>query len=49
MRARTMLLFLRLFFAAPSIYHWTDAQGQVHEVHQGDGGEQGDPLMPALP
>lgn len=27
---------------------WTDDDGQTHEVVQGEGGEQGDPLMPAL-
>ena len=27
---------------------WTDARGTFYEVFQGEGGEQGDPLMPAL-
>ena len=27
---------------------WQDASGQCHEVQQSEGGEQGDPLMPAL-
>ena len=25
-----------------------DAAGHIHEINQGDGGEQGDALMPAL-
>ena len=27
---------------------WTDEDGQTHAIHQGEGGEQGDALMPAL-
>ena len=27
---------------------WEDDLGEVHEILQGEGGEQGDPLMPAL-
>ena len=34
-------------FACCSL-HWDDADGQPHEVVQAEGGEQGDPLMPAL-
>ena len=33
--------------AAPT-YIWTDHPGQTHPVQQAEGGEQGDPLMPAL-
>ena len=32
----------------PSTYLWEDDEGVVHEVVQGEGGEQGDALMPAL-
>ena len=38
----------RLFHSEPSAYLWEDASGTVHTVHQGEGGEQGDPLMPLL-
>ncbi|OLP94183.1 hypothetical protein AK812_SmicGene23838 [Symbiodinium microadriaticum] len=31
-----------------SIYVWQDADRQSHEARQSEGGEQGDPLMPAL-
>ena len=27
---------------------WNDDNGDAHDVEQGEGGEQGDPLMPAL-
>ena len=39
---------VRLFYGRPSTYLWTDDSGTVHEITQGEGGEQGDPLMPAL-
>ena len=52
LRARPDLLPLlpcaRQFYGAPSVYTWVDAAGVAHEVHQCDGGEQGDLLMPAL-
>ena len=31
-----------------SKFVWTDDSGQQHDVTQGEGGEQGDALMPAL-
>ncbi|CAE7196364.1 unnamed protein product [Symbiodinium natans] len=31
-----------------SVYIFYDEQGRAHEVRQGEGGEQGDPLMPCL-
>ena len=34
--------------AATSITFYYDASGQAHEVLQGEGGEQGDPLKPGL-
>ena len=42
------LLFVRLFYSSPSEYSWEDDGGEVHSIHQGEGGEQGDPLMPLL-
>ena len=32
----------------PSEYLWFDEQGRAHSILQAEGGEQGDPLMPAL-
>ena len=29
-------------------YLWQDDFGEAHTVHQGEGGEQGDPVMPLL-
>ncbi|OLP88256.1 hypothetical protein AK812_SmicGene30452 [Symbiodinium microadriaticum] len=43
-----MLPFVRLCYGAPSTFVWTDDEGVSHLVSQGEGGEQGDPLMPAL-
>ena len=40
--------FVRLFHAEPSTYLWQDDVGTTHRIHQGEGGEQGDPLMPLL-
>ena len=42
------LPFVLQFYGRPSKHIWEDEQGEVHEVFQGEGGEQGDPLMPAL-
>ena len=47
-RAKRMLPFLRLFYSESSCYLWSDAEGFTHNIVQGEGGEQGDPLMPAL-
>ena len=38
----------RQFYATPSSCTWVDASGTSHTVTQGEGGEQGDPLMPGL-
>ena len=46
--SRGLLPFVVPFYAEPSTYVFYDAQGAVHEIRQGEGGEQGDPLMPAL-
>ena len=43
-----VLPFVRQFYGAPSMYLWQDDSGVTHEIHQGEGGEQGDALMPAL-
>ena len=40
--------FVLQFYGAPSTYLWEDSDGVVHEILQGEGGEQGDALMPAL-
>ena len=44
----TVLPFVRQFYGTPSTYLWQDDDGTVHDVQQGEGGEQGDALMPAL-
>ena len=43
-----LLPYARQFYAEPSSYTWYDDVGVAHEVLQAEGGEQGDPLMPAL-
>ena len=43
-----LLPFARQFYAAPSTYTWYDEADRAHVICQGEGGEQGDPLMPAL-
>ena len=43
-----ILLFVRAFYGQPSTYLWDNDVGEVHTVPQGEGGEQGDPLMPLL-
>ena len=47
-KLRGLLPFVRMSYGQPSRYYWRDAEGNRHEVKQGEGGEQGDPLMPAL-
>ena len=44
----SVLPFVRQFYGSVSTYLWQDDEGIVHDVHQGEGGEQGDALMPAL-
>ena len=48
LKSSAMLPFVRVFFGDRSEYLWYDDDGQEHSVWQGEGGEQGDPLMPAL-
>ena len=43
-----LLPYTRQFYGAPSVYTWVDGNATNHEIAQGEGGEQGDPLMPAL-
>ena len=43
-----ILPFVLQFYGAPSTYLWEDSDGVVHEILQGEGGEQGDALVPAL-
>ena len=45
---RRMLPFVRLFYGRQSTYLRTDDEGVTHDIAQGEGGEQGEPLMPAL-
>ena len=40
--------FVMQAYGQQSVYLWEDASGQVHEILQGEGGEQGGALMPAL-
>ena len=42
------LPFVLQFYSEPSQYFWTDDCGDTHVIHQGEGGEQGDALMPML-
>ena len=45
---RPLLPYARLFYGQDSTYLWWDSSGACHSVQQAEGGEQGDPLMPAL-
>ena len=40
--------FVRQFYGSPSRYVWEDDSGEVHDIDQGEGGVQGDPVMPML-
>ena len=40
--------FVRQFYGSPSRCLWENDFGEVHDIDQGEGGEQGDPLMPML-
>ena len=42
------LPFVRMFYGQPSVYLWEDEEGCVHDIHQNEGGEQGDALMCSL-
>ena len=43
-----LLPFVRMFYSQPSSYLFDDEAGETHTVQQGEGGEQGDALMPLL-
>ena len=43
-----VLPFVRRFYGSPSTYIWEDELGVSQDIAQGEGGEQGDPLMPLL-
>ena len=45
---RLLLPFVRSIYSQPSRYVWQDEAGNLHEIRQHEGGEQGDPLMPVL-
>ena len=46
--ANRCIPFVRMFYAQPSAYIWHDNAGAARTILQAEGGEQGDPLMPAL-
>ena len=46
--AQAILPFVLMFYGSSSTYTWYDDDGVPHDVHQAEGGEQGDPLMPVL-
>ena len=43
-----LLPFVRRFYGQPSVFFWEDETGEVQHIQQGEGGEQGDPLVPLL-
>ena len=43
-----VLPHVRLFYGSPSEYMWEDEHGTTQITPQGQGGEQGDALMPLL-
>ena len=43
-----VLPFASMFYGSPSTCLFYDERGIAHEVRQGEGGKQGDPLMPCL-
>eukprot|EP00973_Karenia_brevis_P005208 715035-Karenia_brevis.AAC.1 len=47
-QAQQILPYCRMAYCRQSQYIWRDDEGEQHVILQGDGGEQGDPLMPAL-
>ena len=42
------LPFVRVFHGSPSEYLWEDDFGETHSILEGEGGEQGDAMMPLL-
>ena len=43
-----LMPFVSAVHGSPSTYLWEDDLGAAHEIQQGEGGEQGDALMPLL-
>lgn len=43
-----LMPFVKQWYNGPTRLSWQDGTGTVHEILQGDGGEQGDALMPGL-
>ena len=43
-----VLPFVRQFYGQLSLHIWEDEVGDVQDTPQGEGGDQGDPLMPLL-
>ena len=46
--AHRLIPFVLAAYGNTSVYCWTDSSGNVHDIRQAEGGEQGDALMPAL-
>ena len=46
--AHRLLPFILMSYGSSSTYLWTNDDGVTHRIPQGEGGEQGDALMPAL-
>ena len=46
--ANSAFPFVRQFYGQPSACFWDDELGNTQVIPQGEGGEQGDPLMPLL-
>ena len=44
----SLIAFIRQWYSNASVLVWCDAESQTNVILQGDGGEQGDALMPAL-
>ena len=43
-----LLPFVRATYCQPTCHKWKDQDGVQHDVHQHEGGEQGNPLMPLM-
>ena len=43
-----LLLLVQMFCSQPSSHLFDDEVGETHTIHQGEGGEQGDALIPLL-
>ena len=43
-----LIPFVRQFYSSPSKFLWEDEVGETRRIQRGEGGEQGDSLMPLL-